>query len=45
MAIDADGKIVVAGHSQQGSTTGYDFTLARYNSNGILDNTFGTGGK
>jgi uncharacterized delta-60 repeat protein len=29
----------------QGSATGSDFALARYNSNGSLDTTFGTGGK
>ncbi len=38
MAIDSAGKIVVAGESN------YDFALARYNVNGTLDTTFGTGG-
>jgi uncharacterized delta-60 repeat protein len=43
MAIQSDGKIVVAGTSLIG--TGSDFALVRYNTNGTLDNTFGTGGK
>lgn len=38
MAIQPDGKIVVAGNSN------WKFALARYNTNGSLDNTFGTGG-
>ena len=36
---NTDGRIVIAG------TTGKDFLLARYNTDGTLDNTFGTGGK
>ena len=43
IALQADGKIVVAGKNYIGSF--YDFGVARYNSNGTLDNTFGTGGK
>ncbi|MGH8237526.1 MAG: Calx-beta domain-containing protein [Steroidobacteraceae bacterium] len=39
MAIQRDGKIVMVG----GSTS--DFVLARYNTNGSLDTTFGTNGK
>ena len=41
--IQADGKIVVVGYSYpiQGDS---DFTLVRYNPNGSLDSTFGTGG-
>ena len=42
VAVQEDGKIVVAGRS---STTGVDFALARYNSDGSLDTSFGTGGK
>ncbi len=42
-ALQSDGKIVVAGISFNG--TNYDFAVARYNTNGTLDNTFGTGGK
>ena len=42
VTIQPDGKIVVAGYAQTGSN--YDLALARYNTNGGLDNTFGTGG-
>jgi uncharacterized delta-60 repeat protein len=42
-AIQADGKIVVVG--QAFVTNNYDFALARYNSNGSLDTSFGTNGK
>lgn len=43
IALDRDGKIVVAGYSGNGSNN--DFALARYLPNGALDTTFGTGGK
>jgi uncharacterized delta-60 repeat protein len=39
VAIQADGQIVAAGR------TDADFALVRYNANGTLDGTFGTGGK
>ena len=42
VAIQSDGKIVVAGFAFYGT---YDFALARYDTNGALDSTFGTGGK
>ncbi|MCG3165513.1 MAG: hypothetical protein POELPBGB_01281 [Bacteroidia bacterium] len=42
MALQSDGKILVAGHSYGNSD--YDFAVVRYNSDGSLDNTFGTGG-
>ena len=42
LGIQSDGKIVAAGYSSNGST--YDFALVRYNTNGSLDTTFGTGG-
>lgn len=38
LAIEPDGKIVVAGESND------NFALARYNSDGSLDSSFGTGG-
>lgn len=38
VAIQADGKIVIAGHDTM------DFLVARYNANGTLDASFGTGG-
>lgn len=41
--LQADGKILVAGRSSNCSNN--DFGLVRYNSDGTLDNTFGTGGK
>ncbi|MBF8255996.1 MAG: putative delta-60 repeat protein [Anaerolineales bacterium] len=43
VAIQADGKIVAAGRS--GSLDDHDFALVRYNTDGSLDATFGTGGK
>lgn len=44
LAIQSDGRIVAAGSSLAPSTF-YDFALARYDANGNLDPTFGTGGK
>jgi uncharacterized delta-60 repeat protein len=43
IALQGDGKIVVAG--QTFVSGGYDFAVARYNSNGTLDTSFGTSGK
>ena len=43
VAIQSDGKIVVAGSSNNGSND--DFAIVRYNTNGTLDTTFGTTGK
>lgn len=42
VVIQTDGKIVAVGHA---ATTKIEFALARYNQNGSLDSTFGTGGK
>ena len=42
VSIQADGKIVIAGISQ--GSEGGKFTLARYNTDGSLDNSFGNGG-
>ncbi|MGO8714932.1 MAG: delta-60 repeat domain-containing protein [Smithella sp.] len=42
LAIQSDGRIVVSGYSSNGSN--YDFALVRYNTDGSLDTTFGTGG-
>ncbi|MEV7522308.1 calcium-binding protein [Streptomyces sp. NPDC091371] len=42
VALQADGKIVSVGHTSGASG---DFALARYNTDGSLDATFGTGGK
>ena len=38
-----DGKIFAVGHSVQ-AATGFNFALFRYNADGTLDTTFGTGG-
>jgi uncharacterized delta-60 repeat protein len=43
VALQRDGKIVVAGFTFS-FATGQDFALARYDANGALDPTFGTGG-
>ena len=43
VTVQADGKIVVAG--QGSGSGGTDFAVVRYNANGSLDTTFGTGGK
>lgn len=42
-AIQADGKIVVAGYAHIGTTD--DFAVVRYTNTGALDNTFDTDGK
>jgi uncharacterized delta-60 repeat protein len=43
-AIQTDGKLIVAGHSANGSGL-FDFALARYNSDGSLDTALDTDGK
>lgn len=43
VVVQSDGKIIVAGRASNGSND--DFALTRYNSNGTLDTSFGTGGK
>lgn len=46
VVVQPDGKIVVVGYSYYiNQEQYYDFSLARYNPNGSLDGTFGTGGK
>jgi uncharacterized delta-60 repeat protein len=46
IVVQADGKIIVVGVSGAGPYSELnDFALARYNSDGSLDQTFGTGGK
>lgn len=42
ITVQADGKILVAGYSFNGSN--YDFALVRYNTDGSLDNTFSDDG-
>ena len=43
VVLQSDGKIVVAGYSDNGAN--YDFALARYNTNGSPDTSFDTDGK
>jgi uncharacterized delta-60 repeat protein len=46
VAIQADGKLVVVGTTYQDNDfSDEDFAVARYNPDGTLDKTFGTGGK
>ena len=45
VAIQSDGKILVAGHSFTGNGEQYNFALTRYNANGSLDTTFDGDGK
>ncbi|MCP3952001.1 MAG: BspA family leucine-rich repeat surface protein, partial [Desulfobacterales bacterium] len=42
IVIQADGKMVVGGYTWNGSD--YDFAVTRYNTDGSLDSSFGTGG-
>ncbi len=45
LTMQSDGKIVIAGGSiRSGSKTGLDFLVARYNADGSLDTSFGSGG-
>ena len=45
VAVQPDGKIVVAGHATNAARTGIDIALARYTSDGSLDPSFGTAGR
>jgi uncharacterized delta-60 repeat protein len=49
LAVQSDGKIVVAGYVERralkGSALGSDFGVARYNADGSLDTLFGDSGK
>ena len=44
IAIQADGKIVVAGTSDDGPSPTLDFVIIRYNADGSIDNSFGNNG-
>jgi uncharacterized delta-60 repeat protein len=47
VTLQSDGKIIVAGSGETGglfSTFNYDFLVARFNTNGSLDDSFGDGG-
>ena len=43
IAIQPDGKILISGNTDKDGTD--DFAIMRFNTNGSLDNTFGSGGK
>ena len=45
LAIQPDGKIVVVGNASSADGTTSEFAMARFNTNGSLDATFGQGGK
>jgi uncharacterized delta-60 repeat protein len=45
LALQPDGKIVLAGFASNRSGSTSDFAVARYNSNGHLDRDFGTNGR
>src|SRR5207248_2331317 len=45
LAIQSDGKIVVVGSTRPTGSLPYDIALARYNPDGSLDSSFGSGGK
>lgn len=44
MAVQPDGKILLAGYQYVGGTHGFDGLVGRLNDNGTLDTTFGSGG-
>jgi uncharacterized delta-60 repeat protein len=44
MSLQSDGKIVVGGINGRNGNQDQDFALARYNTDGSLDSSFGTGG-
>ncbi|HEY2934301.1 MAG TPA: delta-60 repeat domain-containing protein [Acidobacteriota bacterium] len=45
LAIQSDGRIVVSGIAYRNNSGSTNFGLARYNSDGTLDSSFGSGGK
>jgi uncharacterized delta-60 repeat protein len=45
LVIQSDGKIVVAGHTSTPPSVVQDFAVQRFNADGTLDTTFGSGGK
>lgn len=44
LALQADGRIVIAGHARTASSGNRDFVVARYGANGALDASFGNAG-
>ncbi|MEI8047944.1 MAG: T9SS type A sorting domain-containing protein [Bacteroidota bacterium] len=45
IAVQPDGKIIAAGQTRTPNTNNYAFALARYNTDGSLDNSFDSDGK
>lgn len=45
IVLQADGRLLAAGGTSDAGNTENDFALVRYEDNGTLDGTFGTGGK
>ncbi len=45
VAIQEDGRTIVAGYAEGGFGSSYDFLIVRYNADGTLDSSFGSGGK
>ncbi len=45
VAIEADGRVVVAGQARNPVNGNIDFALARYNADGALDSSFGQSGR
>ena len=46
VAVQADGKLVVVGQTyKHNDFSGEDFVVTRYNTDGTLDNSFGSGGR
>lgn len=44
-AVQPDGKVIVVGSSDYGAGRGFDWAIARFDENGALDPSFGSGGK
>lgn len=44
VAVQADGRIVLVGEAASGGSSTFDMAVARFDANGRLDATFGTGG-
>src|SRR5207244_6184161 len=44
VAVQADNKVLVAGTAASGGVSGNDFAVARFNENGTVDTSFGSGG-
>ncbi|MBN8582808.1 MAG: hypothetical protein J0L96_19240, partial [Anaerolineae bacterium] len=43
-ALQSNGKVILAGYTNNSGITDYDFTMVRYNQNGSLDTSFGVNG-